>query len=221
MARRSSGKRRTDPDLAKATRGSRRVPADVGEDVAPALVGADVPDEEDRTGEGLVELERLDLEPDPGQDGIGHGPDPGVVGPGREREGQRQGQKKAADPEYEQGLGQAARADARRPHRDDLRVGRKTRQPADDAHQDGHRQGEDEDGRDEQHEKSESREPGHALVDEQVGQEQDLIHQQDEGDEQQSEEERRDDLAEDVPVEKARHRPQDIAKKRWGQTYTF
>ena len=76
--------------------GMDRVLAHGGEDVVPDLVPVDVPDEEDHVGNGLVELQRVDLEPDPGQDGVGHGLDPGMVGPRRDEEGEGQGQEEPA-----------------------------------------------------------------------------------------------------------------------------
>ena len=56
-----------------------------------------------------------------------------------------------------------------------------------------------------------------ALVDEELGEEEDLVHQEDEGDEKEADEEGRDDLAQDVPVESG-HR---AGQKRRGQTYFY
>ncbi|MBP1769821.1 MAG: hypothetical protein H6P96_439, partial [Candidatus Aminicenantes bacterium] len=180
-----------EPDRARPRHdqpGIRRIPAHVGEDVPPGAVRPDAADEKDDVGQDFVELQRLDLEPDPGDDRVGHGPDPGAVGPGREDEGERQGQEKGAEPEEGDGPGQPPLADADRLEGDDLGIGRKPGQPAQDAHQDGHRQGEGQDGRDEETEDAQSPEERHALVDEELGQEQDLVHQQDEGDEQETDE---------------------------------
>ena len=114
--------------------------------------------------------------------------------------------RNAAEPEEDDGPGQPPWADAERLEGDDLGIGRKPGQPAQNAHQDGHRQGEGQDGRDEEAEDAQGPEERHALVDEEFGQEQDLVHQQDEGDEKQSDEERRDDLAQNVPVDELGHR---------------
>ena len=185
--------------------GIQGVLAHVGEDVVPNLVPADVPHQEDHVGQGLVEFERLDLEPDTGQDRIGHGPDPGMIGPRREEEGQRQGQQEAREAEEDEGAGQSARPDAERPEGDDLGVGGEAGETAQDAHQHGHRQGENEERRDEQPENAERLEERNALVDEELGEKKDLVHQEDEGDEEEPDEEGRHDLAKDVPVDKARH----------------
>ena len=88
---------------------------------------------------------------------------------------------------------------------DDLGVGRKTGQPPENSHQDGHRQGESQDGRDEQGQDADRFGRRHALVDEELGQEEDLVHQQDERHEEKADEERRDDLAEDVTIQDLRH----------------
>ncbi len=177
----------------------------VGRDVVPNLVTADVPDHEHHVRQGLVEFERLDVEPDAGQDRFGHGPDPGVVGVGGDPESERQGQEKAAEPEEDERPGQAPRTDAERAEGDDLRVGRKTGQPAEDAHQDGHGQGEDKDGRNEEAEDPQGHRERHALGDEQVGQEKDLVHQKHEGDEQKPDQERGDHLADHVAVDDLGH----------------
>ena len=189
------------------SRGIGRILAHVGEDVVPDPVPTDVPDQEHHAGQGLVEHQGLDVEPDPGDDRLGHGPDPGVVGVRRDDRGRAGGSaEKPAQPEKDKRSGHPARADAERAEGDDLGIGREAGQPAEDAHEDGHRQGEDRHGRDEDAEDAESFEDRDAFVDEQIGQQQDLVHQEDEHDEQEADEEGRDDLAQDVPVDEARHR---------------
>ncbi len=148
----------------------------MGEDVAPAVVAAGLPDEEDDVGQGFVEHERLDLELDPAEDRAGHGSDPGAVGPRGDDQGERKGQEGAAEPEGENGPSQAAGTDAHGLQGHDLRIRREPGESTQDAHQDGHRQGEHEDRWDEQAEDADGFEDRNAFVDEQLGQQEHLVH---------------------------------------------
>jgi hypothetical protein len=168
----------------------------------------DILDEEDHLREGFIELQRADVEPDAAEDGVRHGLDIGMVGPRRDNQGQGQRQEETAEPEEERGADQPSRPDPQRPHGNDFRVRRQSGQAAQDAHQHGHGRGKGKDRGEKQAEDADGFERRHAPVDEEFGQEEDLVHEQDEGHEEKPNEEGRHDLAEDVAVDDLQNKPQ-------------
>jgi hypothetical protein len=101
-----------DPRAGHDQPGIRGIIRHVGEDIAPDVIPVGLADEEDHARQGFVEHERLDLELDAGQDGMGHRLDPGAVGPRRDDHGDRESQEKSAEPENEHGKAQTPRPDA-------------------------------------------------------------------------------------------------------------
>ncbi len=210
-----------DPPLAGHDHaGAARVLVEIGEDLLPVLVPADVLDVEDDPRDGFVELERLDPELGPGQDGVRHGLDPAEIGPGRQDERQGRGREEAGQTENEERTEEPPGPDPERPERDDLGVGGQARQTAQDARQDGHGHGEGQQGRDEQDEEAGRRAGRDAPDDEELGQGQDLVHEQGEGRDQEADQERRHDLLENVPVDDLEHGPRLPQSYRiWPQPY--
>ncbi len=182
----------------------------VDEDVPPRLVPVDLLDVEDHLGNGLVELPGDDPNLDLGQDRAGDGLDPFIVGPRSEEKGQVGRHEPAGEGEDEEGPGQPPGADPERPERRDLGVGRKPAEAGQEAHQDGHRDGERQERRNEVDEDLGRQPEGDALGDEELGQDEDLVHQEDERAEEKADAEGRGDFPQDIAVEELEHAAQFI-----------